>query len=55
MIRCHSSRALFPAVSRVVVFADGEIPEAGAPDEIFTSPAQERTKLFLLRVPEQDR
>ena len=40
---------------RVVVFADGDIIESGQPEDIFTNPSQERTKLFLRRVLKQER
>ncbi|MFZ3072666.1 MAG: peptide ABC transporter ATP-binding protein, partial [Thermodesulfobacteriota bacterium] len=32
------------------VFADGDIIETGAPEDIFTSPKNERTKSFLSRI-----
>ncbi len=35
---------------RVVMFYRGEIIETGKPEEIFTSPKQERTKAFLSRI-----
>ena len=34
---------------RVVFMADGYIIEEGTPEEIFTSPKEKRTKLFLSR------
>ena len=33
--------------NRVVFMADGEIVEAGTPEEIFDNPQHERTKAFL--------
>ena len=35
---------------RIVMMADGGIVEAGPPEQLFTSPASERTRLFLRRV-----
>ncbi len=36
--------------SRVIFMDKGEILEEGAPDQIFSNPRQERTKLFLQKV-----
>jgi polar amino acid transport system ATP-binding protein len=38
------------AASRVIFMDEGQIVEQGTPDEIFNSPTQERTKLFLSKV-----
>lgn len=35
---------------RIVMMADGAIVESGPPEELFTSPSSERTRLFLRRV-----
>ncbi len=35
---------------RLVMFDDGNIIEAGTPDQIFENPQQERTKLFLSQI-----
>jgi len=35
---------------RVVFMADGEIVEVGTPEHFFTSPQEERTKLFLSQI-----
>ena len=35
---------------RVVVFDHGDIIETGPPEEIFTSPKTEKTKVFLSRI-----
>jgi general L-amino acid transport system ATP-binding protein len=35
---------------RVVFMADGQIVEVGTPDHFFTSPEEERTKLFLSQI-----
>ena len=35
---------------RVVFMADGEIVEVGTPEHFFTSPREERTKLFLSQI-----
>ena len=35
---------------RVIVFDSGDIIETGAPEEIFTHPKTERTRVFLSRV-----
>ena len=36
--------------NRVVFMADGEIVEVGSPEHFFTSPQEERTKLFLSQI-----
>jgi polar amino acid transport system ATP-binding protein len=38
------------AASRVIFMDEGQIVEQGTPDQIFDSPVQERTKLFLSKV-----
>jgi polar amino acid transport system ATP-binding protein len=38
------------AASRAIFMDEGQIVEQGAPDQLFTSPTQERTKLFLSKV-----
>jgi polar amino acid transport system ATP-binding protein len=38
------------AASRVIFMDEGQIVEQGTPDQIFNSPVQERTKLFLSKV-----
>ena len=38
------------AASRVIFMDEGQIVEQGTPDQIFDSPIQERTKLFLSKV-----
>jgi polar amino acid transport system ATP-binding protein len=38
------------AASRCIFMDEGQIVEEGAPDTLFTSPTQERTKLFLSKV-----
>jgi polar amino acid transport system ATP-binding protein len=38
------------AASRCIFMDEGQIIEEGKPDQIFTSPTQERTKLFLSKV-----
>ena len=35
---------------RVVFMDDGQIIEAGTPEEIFSHPQQERTKAFLSKI-----
>jgi polar amino acid transport system ATP-binding protein len=35
---------------RVVFMDDGQIVEEGTPQEIFTNPKQERTKLFISKI-----
>jgi general L-amino acid transport system ATP-binding protein len=35
---------------RVVFMADGQIVEVGEPDELFTNPREERTRLFLSQI-----
>jgi general L-amino acid transport system ATP-binding protein len=36
--------------NRVVFMADGQIVEVGTPEHFFTSPDEERTKLFLSQI-----
>ena len=55
IISTHEMGFAREVADRVVVFADGEIIESGPPEEIFTSPKQDRTKLFLRRVLKQER
>ena len=38
------------AASRCIFMDEGQIVEEGTPDRLFTSPTQERTKLFLSKV-----
>jgi polar amino acid transport system ATP-binding protein len=38
------------AASRCIFMDEGQIVEEGTPDRLFTSPSQERTKLFLSKV-----
>jgi polar amino acid transport system ATP-binding protein len=38
------------AASRVIFMDEGQIVEQGSPDQIFDSPTQDRTKLFLSKV-----
>lgn len=50
IISTHEMGFAREAADRVVVFADGDIIETGAPEHIFTSPKNERTKSFLSRI-----
>jgi len=50
IISTHEMGFAREAADRVVVFADGDIIETGAPEDIFTSPKNERTKSFLSRI-----
>ena len=50
LIATHEMDFAREIADRVVVFADGEIIESGAPEEIFTSPTHERTRTFLSRM-----
>jgi polar amino acid transport system ATP-binding protein len=38
------------AASRCIFMDEGQIIEEGPPDQLFTSPTQERTRLFLSKV-----
>jgi ABC-type polar amino acid transport system ATPase subunit len=38
------------AASRAIFMDEGQIVEQGTPDQLFNSPTQERTKLFLSKV-----
>jgi ABC-type polar amino acid transport system ATPase subunit len=50
LISTHEMGFAREIAHRVVVFDSGEIVEAGPPEELFTSPKQERTKTFLRRI-----
>lgn len=50
IISTHEMGFAREAADRVVVFADGDIIETGAPEDIFTNPKNERTKSFLSRI-----
>ena len=50
IISTHEMGFAREAADRVVVFSDGDIIETGAPEDIFTSPKNERTKSFLSRI-----
>jgi ABC-type polar amino acid transport system ATPase subunit len=50
LISTHEMGFAREVADRVVVFADGEIIEAGPPDQLFRSPQHERTRTFLARV-----
>jgi putative glutamine transport system ATP-binding protein len=50
LIVTHLMHFAREVADRVVVFDKGDIIEAGPPDEIFTNPKTERTKLFLNRI-----
>jgi polar amino acid transport system ATP-binding protein len=38
------------AASRCIFMDEGQIAEEGTPDKFFSSPSQERTKVFLSKV-----
>jgi ABC-type polar amino acid transport system ATPase subunit len=50
LISTHEMGFAKEVADRVVVFADGDIIESGPPEEIFSNPTHERTKMFLSRV-----
>ena len=50
IISTHEMGFAREAADRVVVFADGDIIETSAPEDIFTSPKNDRTKSFLSRI-----
>ena len=50
LISTHEMGFAREVADRVIVFADGDIIESGPPEEIFTNPKNERTKIFLGRV-----
>jgi ABC-type polar amino acid transport system ATPase subunit len=50
LIATHEMDFAREVADRVVVFDKGEIIETGPPEEIFTSPRADRTKMFLSRV-----
>ena len=50
LISTHEMGFAREAAGRVIVFDNGDIVEAGLPDEIFTAPKNERTRIFLSRI-----
>ncbi|MDH4231206.1 MAG: hypothetical protein OEW04_04155, partial [Nitrospirota bacterium] len=50
LIATHEMGFAREVADRVVVFDSGDIIETGPPDEIFTHPKTERTRVFLSRV-----
>ena len=50
LISTHEMGFAREVADRIIVFADGDIIESGPPEEIFTNPKKERTKMFLGRV-----
>jgi polar amino acid transport system ATP-binding protein len=50
LISTHEMGFAREVADRVVVFADGDIIEAGPPEEIFSQPRHERTRTFLARI-----
>lgn len=50
LIATHEMGFAKEVADLVVVFDQGDIIESGSPEEIFTSPKTERTRLFLARV-----
>ena len=50
LISTHEMGFAREVADRVVVLDNGDIVESGAPEAIFTSPGQERTRTFLKRI-----
>jgi polar amino acid transport system ATP-binding protein len=50
LIATHEMGFAREVADRVIMFAGGEIIETGVPEEIFTRPKHERTRMFLSRV-----
>jgi polar amino acid transport system ATP-binding protein len=50
LISTHEMGFAREVADRIIVFAEGDIIESGPPEEIFTNPKNERTKMFLGRV-----
>jgi polar amino acid transport system ATP-binding protein len=50
LIATHEMGFAREVADRIVVFDKGEIVETGPPEEIFTNPKAERTRIFLSRV-----
>jgi polar amino acid transport system ATP-binding protein len=50
LISTHEMGFAREVADRVLVFADGDVIESGAPEEIFTRPTHERTRTFLSRM-----
>lgn len=50
LIATHEMGFAREVADRVVVFDKGDIIEIGTPEEIFTNPKMERTKIFLSRI-----
>lgn len=53
LIATHEMGFAREVADRIVVFDKGDIIETGTPDEIFTNPKTERTRIFLSRVLKQ--
>lgn len=53
LIATHEMSFAREVADRVVVFDSGDILETGPPEEIFTNPQTERTRLFLSRILKQ--
>lgn len=50
MVVTHEMGFAREVADRIIFMEDGEIVEAGTPEHFFTSPAEERTQLFLSQV-----
>ena len=50
LISTHEMGFAREVADRIIVFTDGDIIESGPPEEIFTDPKSERTRMFLGRV-----
>ncbi|MDI6800522.1 MAG: amino acid ABC transporter ATP-binding protein [Thermodesulfovibrionales bacterium] len=50
LIATHEMDFAREIADKVVVFDHGDIVEVGAPEDIFTNPKKERTKIFLNRI-----
>jgi ABC-type polar amino acid transport system ATPase subunit len=50
LISTHEMGFAREVADRVVVLDNGDIVESGAPQAVFTSPGQERTRMFLKRI-----
>jgi general L-amino acid transport system ATP-binding protein len=50
MVVTHEMNFAREVADRVVFMADGQIVEVGTPEHFFTSPREDRTKLFLSQI-----
>ncbi len=55
IIVTHEMAFARDVADRIVVMVDGRVIEQGPPDQVFTAPAEDRTRLFLKRVLDKEK